>query len=95
MADVGVELSQRAARTRGHLLPAGLAMTGRPGLAGELGERDCLAVTSRDWVVLRKYEVDRVAPQVLPVDARRSSVRLVRPFVGQDQVDVPDRQRRE
>ena len=51
------------------------------------------AVTPRRRVVLGQDEVDRVAAQVLAVDAGGSRERLVLPLVGQDQVDVPERER--
>ena len=38
-------------------------------------------------------EMDRVAVEVLAVDARRARARLVLPLVGQHEVDVPERQR--
>ena len=37
VTDVGVEAAELAAGPVGDLLPAGVAVTGRPGFAGELG----------------------------------------------------------
>ena len=93
VADVGIEARELAAGPVGHLLPAGAGVTGHPRLAGELGHRHRVAVAPRGRVARGQDEVDRVAVQVEPVDARRARVRLVLPLVGQDEVEVAERER--
>ena len=50
-------------------------------------------MTLRRRVVCGQHEVNRVAAQVLAVDAGGSRVRLVLPLVGQDEIDVPEGER--
>jgi drug/metabolite transporter (DMT)-like permease len=95
VADVGVESSELAAGPFGHLLPARFAMTRRPGLAGELGQRHGVTVTPRGRVVCGQDEPDRVVPEVLAVDAGGSRERLVLPLVGEHEIDVSERERRQ
>ena len=52
-------------------------------------------MAARGRVVRGQDEVDRVAVQVLAVDARGPRVRLVLPLVGQDEIDVAERERRQ
>ena len=68
-------------------------MAGRPGLAGQLGERHGARIAARGRVIPGKDEVDRVEVQVMAVHAREPRARLVLPFVGQDEIDVPERER--
>ena len=70
-------------------------MAGRPDLAGQLGQRHGAAMAARRRMVRGQHEVDRVAVQVVAVDAGGPRVRLVLPLVGQDEVDVAERQRRQ
>ena len=46
-------------------------------------------------MILGEHDVDGVAVQVLAVDAGRAGERLVLPLVGQYEIEVPERQRRE
>ena len=68
-------------------------MAGRPDLAGELGQRHRERVPARGRVALGQDEADRVAVQVVAVDAGGPRVRLVLPLVGQDEIDVAERER--
>lgn len=93
VTDVGVECPELAAGSVGHVLPGSSPMAGRPGLAGELAQRHRASVTSRCRMVFGEYDVDGVAAQILALDACGSRMRLLLPFVGEDEVDVAERER--
>ncbi len=95
MADVGIEGAELSAGAVGDVLPRRPAVSGRPDLAGELGQRHGSGVAARRRMVLGEHDVDGVAVQVLAVDAGRPGERLVLPLVGQDEIEVPERERRE
>jgi hypothetical protein len=93
VANVGVESAELAAGPVDHLLPSGAGMARGPGLAGELGERHRAGVTARHRVVSGEDEIDRLAVQVVALHPCGPRVWLVLPLVGQDQVDVAERER--
>ena len=66
---------------------------GRPGLTGELRQSDLAAPAARHRVVGGQHQVNRIPEEVLAVDAGRPSQRLMLPFVGQDEVDIAERER--
>ena len=85
--------SSRQARI-GHLLPRRAGVAGRPVRGRQVGERHGAAVPPpRDGP--RAGRAHRLAAQVDALDARRARVRPPVPFVGQHQVDVAQRQRRQ
>ena len=93
VADVRVEAAELPAGPRGHLLPGRAGVAGRPDRAGELGQRHRARVPARDRMALGQDEVDRVAVQVVAVDAGGPRERQVLPLVGQDEIDVAERER--
>jgi hypothetical protein len=93
VADVGVEASEPAAGAPDHLVPAHLGVPGRPRLAGQLGQRDGVAVAARRRVPGGQDEVDRIAQQLMAHQAGGQPPGLVLPLVTQHEVDVAQRQR--
>jgi hypothetical protein len=93
MADVGIEAAELAAGPVGDLLPAGLALPGRPCVAGQLGQRHGVRVAPRRRVAVRQDEADRIGAEVFAVHPGRPRMRLVLPLVGQHEVDVAERER--
>jgi hypothetical protein len=70
-------------------------VAGRPGLVRELGQRHGAVVTLERRVGLGQDDVDRVAQQLVALQARRQVARLVLPLVGEHDVDVAERERRD
>jgi drug/metabolite transporter (DMT)-like permease len=67
-------------------------VTGRPGLAGELGHRHGISVPERRRMPGGQDEVHRVSEQLVALQAGGQPPRLVPPLVAQHEVDVAQRQ---
>ena len=67
-------------------------MAGRPGLAGELGERHGVLVPARCRVPGGQDDPYGVSEQVVALQARGQPPRLVLPLVTQHEVDVAERE---
>ena len=52
-------------------------------------------MTPGQRMVCCQDHMERIATQILPLDTFRSGMRLLLPFVGQDEIDVPECQRRQ
>jgi hypothetical protein len=65
------------------------------GSVRELGQRHGAGVALEHGVVLGQDDVDRVAEQLVALEARREGARLVLPLVGEHDVDVAERERRD
>ena len=70
-------------------------MARRPELRRELRHRHGARMTARDGMVFAEDHEDGVAVQVDAVDALQAGMWLVRPFVRQHEVDVPEREHRQ